>query len=113
MFVGMVLLMATGSGEAQLSPNFYQSSCPNVESIVRQAVQKKLSRTSVTVPATLRLFFHDCFIEVKLLSILSGLRVHSISLACIGRTKKFTFMSCLLADTIACNTCKEEERERY
>ncbi|XP_008790752.1 peroxidase 55 [Phoenix dactylifera] len=63
LFVGMVMLMAAGSGEAQLSPTFYQWTCPNVESMVREAVQKKLSQTFATVPATLRLFFHDCFIE--------------------------------------------------
>ncbi|KAH9618074.1 hypothetical protein KSS87_020991, partial [Heliosperma pusillum] len=38
-------------------------SCPNVESIVHNAVKKKLKETSVTAPATLRLFFHDCFVH--------------------------------------------------
>ncbi|KAJ8642567.1 hypothetical protein MRB53_004315 [Persea americana] len=33
------------------------------ELIVRQAVTTKLFQTFVTIPATLRLFFHDCFIE--------------------------------------------------
>ncbi|XP_009387950.2 peroxidase 51-like [Musa acuminata AAA Group] len=60
-WMGLALMLRTG--EAQLNPNFYQVSCPSVESIVRQAVQKKLSQTIVTVPATLRLFFHDCFVE--------------------------------------------------
>ncbi|KAI0510544.1 hypothetical protein KFK09_011148 [Dendrobium nobile] len=50
-------------GEAQLTQNFYRVQCPNVELIVRQAVTKKMSQTFVTVPATLRLFFHDCFVE--------------------------------------------------
>ncbi|KAJ8499990.1 hypothetical protein OPV22_010542 [Ensete ventricosum] len=63
LLVGMLLLMAVSSAEAQLGPSFYQLTCPNVESIVRQAVVKKLSQTFVTVPATLRLFFHDCFVE--------------------------------------------------
>ncbi|MED6146147.1 Peroxidase 51 [Stylosanthes scabra] len=48
---------------AQLSPNHYANICPNVEAIVRQAVQKKFQQTFVTVPATLRLFFHDCFVQ--------------------------------------------------
>ncbi|RWW07295.1 hypothetical protein GW17_00029324 [Ensete ventricosum] len=65
LLVGMLLLMAVSSAEAQLGPSFYQLTCPNVESIVRQAVVKKLSQTFVTVPATLRLFFHDCFVEVS------------------------------------------------
>lgn len=46
-----------------LKRDYYQDSCPNVESIVRNAVQKKLKETFVTAPATLRLFFHDCFIQ--------------------------------------------------
>ncbi|KAG0503101.1 hypothetical protein HPP92_003173 [Vanilla planifolia] len=61
--VVVLLMMMVGGGEAQLSQNFYRFSCPNVEAIVRQAVSKKLSQTFVTVPATLRLFFHDCFVE--------------------------------------------------
>lgn len=61
----IMLLMVMGIiGEAQLFPNFYRSTCPNVESIVRQAVTRKIQQTFVTVPATLRLFFHDCFVEV-------------------------------------------------
>lgn len=58
----MVFLMVR-SGEAQLSQNFYGFTCPAVEFIVRQAVATKLGQTFVTVPATLRLFFHDCFVE--------------------------------------------------
>lgn len=53
------------SGEAKLSPDHYRSTCPDVEAIVRTAVAKKVNETFVTVPATLRLFFHDCFVEVS------------------------------------------------
>nr|AFK33671.1 unknown [Lotus japonicus] len=48
---------------AQLSPNHYASTCPNLQSIVKGVVQKKFQQTFVTVPATLRLFFHDCFVQ--------------------------------------------------
>lgn len=65
LLVGVVLVVLVVSGEAQLRPNFYQFTCPKVESIVRQAVLKKVRQTFVTVPATLRLFFHDCFVEVS------------------------------------------------
>ncbi|KAJ6420895.1 hypothetical protein OIU84_028303 [Salix udensis] len=58
----MVLIIATGRGEGQLVENFYSSSCPNVEEIVSQAVSTKFSQTFTTIPATLRLFFHDCFV---------------------------------------------------
>ncbi|XP_031095356.1 peroxidase 55 [Ipomoea triloba] len=49
--------------EGQLAENFYASTCPNVELIVQQVVGTKFAQTFVTVPATLRLFFHDCFVE--------------------------------------------------
>ncbi|KAK8958889.1 Peroxidase 50 [Platanthera guangdongensis] len=48
---------------AQLRQNFYSRICPNVESIVRAAVTQKFQQTFVTVPGTLRLFFHDCFVN--------------------------------------------------
>ncbi|GAB4851968.1 Peroxidase 55, partial [Ancistrocladus abbreviatus] len=50
-------------GEAQLSDKFYSTSCPNVESLVQQAVLNKFKQTDVTAQATLRLFFHDCFVQ--------------------------------------------------
>ncbi|KAL3526865.1 hypothetical protein ACH5RR_011521 [Cinchona calisaya] len=48
---------------AQLRPNFYANICPDVENIVRKAVTAKFQQTFVTVPGTLRLFFHDCFVQ--------------------------------------------------
>lgn len=60
----MMVLMLVRKGEGQLAENFYISTCPNVETIVRQVVLTKFTQTFVTVPATLRLFFHDCFVEV-------------------------------------------------
>ncbi|KAL9265073.1 Peroxidase 16-like protein [Drosera capensis] len=48
---------------SQLQYNYYHNSCPDVESIVHSAVKKKLEQTFVTAPATLRLFFHDCFVQ--------------------------------------------------
>ncbi|XP_010547542.1 PREDICTED: peroxidase 35-like [Tarenaya hassleriana] len=48
---------------AQLSPNFYSKTCPNIQEIVRNVVKRKVKQTFVTIPATLRLFFHDCAIN--------------------------------------------------
>ncbi|XP_010905285.1 peroxidase 35 [Elaeis guineensis] len=50
-------------GDAQLQQNYYANTCPNVENIVREVVTKKFKQTFVTVPAVLRLFFHDCFVN--------------------------------------------------
>ena len=63
--VALVAAMALAAGEAKLSPGHYRSTCPRVESIVRSAVARKVRETFVTVPATLRLFFHDCFVQVR------------------------------------------------
>ncbi|XP_020586163.1 peroxidase 51-like [Phalaenopsis equestris] len=59
----VLLMVMIREGDTQLAQNFYRFGCPNVESIVRQAIIKKMSQTFVTIPATLRLFFHDCFVE--------------------------------------------------
>nr|GMC93212.1 peroxidase 16-like [Ipomoea batatas] len=61
MLVCLVLLVS--SAHAQLRTDFYKNTCPNVESLVRSAVQQKFRQTFVTAPATLRLFFHDCFVR--------------------------------------------------
>ncbi|KAI4988879.1 hypothetical protein ZWY2020_036196 [Hordeum vulgare] len=62
--VAVVLAAAAAAvGEAKLSPDHYRATCPRVESIVRSAVARKVRATFVTVPATLRLFFHDCFVQ--------------------------------------------------
>jgi hypothetical protein len=58
--------VAIGDGD-MLSAQYYWQSCPRVQEIVRDAVQKKIQQTVVTIPATLRLFFHDAFITVPLL----------------------------------------------
>lgn len=63
---GVLLLMVVvimQRGEGQLAENFHRLTCPNVESIVKQVVSTKFSQTFTTIPATLRLFFHDCFVE--------------------------------------------------
>ncbi|KAE8707453.1 Peroxidase 16 [Hibiscus syriacus] len=58
------LLSTTISAQTtSLAPNFYSTTCPNVESIVQSAVRQKFQQTFVTAPATLRLFFHDCFVR--------------------------------------------------
>ncbi|KAG9445879.1 hypothetical protein H6P81_012007 [Aristolochia fimbriata] len=62
-FYLMLIMVMVGGVGGQLSENFYAFSCPNVEALVQQAVMNKLIQTFVTVPATLRLFFHDCLVE--------------------------------------------------
>ncbi|KAL6191731.1 hypothetical protein ACLB2K_038121 [Fragaria x ananassa] len=58
-----LLPLLFGTVSAQLRTDFYKGTCPNVESLVSSAVSKKFQQTFVTVPATLRLFFHDCMVR--------------------------------------------------
>ncbi|XP_006659625.1 peroxidase 16-like [Oryza brachyantha] len=57
----MVAVMPAGVA-ADLSPDYYKASCPRLESIVRYEVSRKINETVVTIPAVLRLFFHDCVV---------------------------------------------------
>lgn len=68
--LSLTISMFPDTTTAQLKPNFYGKSCPNVENIVRKVVQQKVKETFVTIPATLRLFFHDCFVNVMLKTLL-------------------------------------------
>nr|WCO08472.1 peroxidase 6 [Litchi chinensis] len=62
-FILLPLLLNSSCVSAQLREDFYKNTCPNVESLVRNAVTNKFKQTFVTAPATLRLFFHDCFVR--------------------------------------------------
>ncbi|TKY54551.1 Peroxidase 16 [Spatholobus suberectus] len=63
-FLSLLLLLTSATiSSAQLTRGFYNNICPNVEQLVRSAVTQKFQQTFVTAPATLRLFFHDCFVR--------------------------------------------------
>ncbi|VAI22278.1 unnamed protein product [Triticum turgidum subsp. durum] len=61
--VALLALAAAGGAAAQLRQGYYSASCPNVEAIVQAAVALKVQQTPVAVGATVRLFFHDCFVQ--------------------------------------------------
>ncbi|XP_056690806.1 peroxidase P7-like isoform X2 [Spinacia oleracea] len=58
-FVVFYLLVV--SSNAQLTTNFYSSSCPNLHSTVKSVVQSAINRENRMGASLLRLFFHDCF----------------------------------------------------
>ncbi|KAJ7966053.1 Peroxidase [Quillaja saponaria] len=62
-FSSLLVLQLIATCYAHLHVDYYHNTCPDVESIVRNAVKLKFQQTFVTAPATLRLFFHDCFIR--------------------------------------------------
>ncbi|CAN1273511.1 Peroxidase 55 [Linum perenne] len=66
MIMTMVVLIAGRASTVvgqQLAENFYAGSCPNVEAVVQQAVRAKARNNLATIPGTLRMFFHDCFVR--------------------------------------------------
>ncbi|PHU12499.1 Peroxidase 4 [Capsicum chinense] len=48
---------------AQLSSNYYGVSCPNLQTIVSNAVRQAVNREARLGASILRLFFHDCFVN--------------------------------------------------
>ncbi|OVA03712.1 Plant peroxidase [Macleaya cordata] len=48
---------------AQLSPTFYSTTCPNLQTIVRSAMTQAISSDSRIAASILRLHFHDCFVN--------------------------------------------------
>ncbi|CAA7410243.1 unnamed protein product [Spirodela intermedia] len=58
-----VLLLYVFTSHAQLTANFYSSSCPNLETIVQSATQTAVGNNPRTPASLLRLFFHDCFVQ--------------------------------------------------
>ena len=64
--VGYLLLVSLGSSNAQLTTNFYSNSCPNLYSTVKSVVQSAINKEARMGASLLRLFFHDCFVNVKI-----------------------------------------------
>uniref|UniRef100_A0A803NE62 peroxidase n=1 Tax=Chenopodium quinoa TaxID=63459 RepID=A0A803NE62_CHEQI len=46
-----------------MQPDFYASSCPNVEQIVYNTMKQAVSKEPRMGASILRLFFHDCFVN--------------------------------------------------
>lgn len=54
----------SSSQSSLLEYDFYRNSCPRVERIVRSTIHRLHRNAPSLVPALIRLFFHDCFIQV-------------------------------------------------
>lgn len=59
----VVPFVVIGMSSAQLTSNFYNSSCPNVLSIIKSAVNSAITTESRMGASLLRLQFHDCFVN--------------------------------------------------
>ncbi|KAM0898456.1 hypothetical protein ACQ4PT_021930 [Festuca glaucescens] len=59
-----VAVVPTANGD-DLSPRYYDKTCPNVQRVVRSLMAHKVAGEPRMAPAVLRLFFHDCFVNVR------------------------------------------------
>ncbi|KAL7095159.1 hypothetical protein ACP275_10G006800 [Erythranthe tilingii] len=59
----MFVLVLIGAANAQLSPNFYSTTCPNLLTIIRTAVNTAVANDRRMGASLLRLHFHDCFVQ--------------------------------------------------
>lgn len=60
-FILVISLFSLGNS---LNSNYYDKTCPNVESLVTAAVKKAVANDQTVPAALLRMHFHDCFIRV-------------------------------------------------
>ena len=60
-----ILSLLACSLNAQLSSNFYATTCPNLQTIVRNAMTQAVNKEARIGASMLRLFFHDCFVNVR------------------------------------------------
>lgn len=59
----LLLLLSTAPCQAQLSPSFYSSTCPNALSTIRTSIRQAVSRERRMAASLIRLHFHDCFVQ--------------------------------------------------
>lgn len=65
LLLSLVSLLAYTSN-AQLSPMFYAGRCPSLQSIVRSVMSQAVAKDPRMGASILRLFFHDCFVNVHI-----------------------------------------------
>jgi len=67
-YVALVLVfLLIGTSSANLSENFYSKKCPKVFNTVQSVVKTAVAKENRIGASLLRLFFHDCFVDVTYL----------------------------------------------
>ena len=59
-----VTCLEIGVGNAALSMKYYKFSCPFVDSVVKNHLQRALHDDPTLAAGLVRMHFHDCFIQV-------------------------------------------------
>ncbi|KAH9658766.1 peroxidase 5 [Citrus sinensis] len=59
----MFLLIISTQSEAQLSPTFYDATCPSALNTIRTGIRNAVSRERRMSASLIRLHFHDCFVQ--------------------------------------------------
>ena len=62
-FMSMLFLVSVAC-QAQLSPTFYDTSCPTATSTIRRAIRSAIASDRRMAASLIRLHFHDCFVQV-------------------------------------------------
>lgn len=66
LMMGSIMILAFSICHAQLSPTFYDQSCPSGLSKIRSAIRTAIARERRMAASLIRLHFHDCFVHVRL-----------------------------------------------
>ncbi|PIN06003.1 Peroxidase [Handroanthus impetiginosus] len=59
----LLFFSVTIPSEAQLSPTFYATTCPNAVATIRNSIRQAVSRERRMAASLMRLHFHDCFVQ--------------------------------------------------
>ncbi|XP_024026426.1 peroxidase 70 [Morus notabilis] len=59
----LILSLAATCSSAELSPNFYNESCPAALSAIKSIVDAAVAKEGRMGASLLRLHFHDCFVN--------------------------------------------------
>ncbi|CAO2205206.1 unnamed protein product [Urochloa humidicola] len=63
LWLSALAVAAVAQQQQQLSPGFYDATCPGVQGVVRRGVARAVRREPRMGASILRLFFHDCFVN--------------------------------------------------
>ena len=56
----------TSSPTPMLTPHYYNASCPSLPFLVRASMTAAVQREARMAASIIRLFFHDCFVQVMM-----------------------------------------------